>query len=76
MKAVRPARDLGPCLCYGPNLLASDLIGRTSIIEGDTLEIHCPRICLWGIDAPGAKSSARRPVIDPWRDQAAGPRDI
>jgi endonuclease YncB( thermonuclease family) len=29
----------------------TDLIGRASIIDGDTLEIHGARIRLWGIDA-------------------------
>ncbi|WP_245323532.1 thermonuclease family protein [Bradyrhizobium stylosanthis] len=32
--------------------LASDLTGRASVIDGDTLEIHGTRIRLWGIDAP------------------------
>jgi endonuclease YncB( thermonuclease family) len=31
---------------------AADLIGQASVINGDTLEIHGARICLWGIDAP------------------------
>src|SRR6476620_11929911 len=30
----------------------TDLIGRASIIDGDTIEIHGTRIRLWGIDAP------------------------
>jgi endonuclease YncB( thermonuclease family) len=31
---------------------ASDLTGRASVIDGDTLEIHGKRVRLWGIDAP------------------------
>lgn len=31
---------------------ADDLVGRASVIDGDTLEIHGARIRLWGIDAP------------------------
>jgi endonuclease YncB( thermonuclease family) len=32
--------------------LPADLIGRASIIDGDTIEVHGTRIRLWGIDAP------------------------
>jgi endonuclease YncB( thermonuclease family) len=38
---------------------ADDLIGRASIIDGDTLEIHGTRICLWGIDAPESSQLCR-----------------
>jgi endonuclease YncB( thermonuclease family) len=32
--------------------IATSLIGRASVIDGDTLEIHGTRIRLFGIDAP------------------------
>ena len=38
---------------------ADDLVGRPSIIDGDTLEIHGTRIRLWGIDAPESSQSCR-----------------
>jgi endonuclease YncB( thermonuclease family) len=31
---------------------ADDIVGRASVIDGDTIEIHGSRIRLWGIDAP------------------------
>ncbi|MEY9148724.1 endonuclease YncB(thermonuclease family) [Bradyrhizobium elkanii] len=39
--------------------LAGDLIGQTSTIDGDTLEIHGTRIRLWGIDAPESSQLCR-----------------
>jgi endonuclease YncB( thermonuclease family) len=33
-------------------VLAIDLTGQASVIDGDTTEIHGTRIRLWGIDAP------------------------
>jgi len=45
-------------LSSGSEALAGDLVGKASIIDGDTLEIHGTRIRLWGIDAPKARSYA------------------
>lgn len=39
--------------------LADDLIGKASLIDGDTLEIHGTRIRLWGIDAPESSQLCR-----------------
>src|SRR5258708_6258294 len=45
---------------------ADDLVGRPSIIDGDTLEIHGTRIRLWGHRRAGkypALSGRRQPAI-------------
>jgi endonuclease YncB( thermonuclease family) len=39
--------------------MPADLIGRASIIDGDTLEIHGTRIRLWGMDAPESTQLCR-----------------
>ena len=38
------------CLLSFPTL--ADIVGRASVVDGDTLEIHAQRIRLHGIDAP------------------------
>ena len=35
------------------------IVGRASVIDGDTLEIHGTRIRLWGVDAPESSQLCR-----------------
>ncbi|WP_247418153.1 thermonuclease family protein [Bradyrhizobium sp. 159] len=38
---------------------AETIVGRASVVDGDTIEIHGTRIRLWGIDAPESDQLCR-----------------
>ena len=50
-----------------PTALADDLIGKASVIDGDTLDIHGTRIRLWGLDAPESGQLCRGEDSVPYR---------
>jgi endonuclease YncB( thermonuclease family) len=56
--------------------LAADLIGRASIIDGDTIDIHGIRIRLWGIDAPEHDQLCRNDDSDLYRCGAKAANDL
>lgn len=41
-------------------LIAVQIAGQASVIDGDTLDIHGDRIRIWGIDAPEARQTCER----------------
>jgi endonuclease YncB( thermonuclease family) len=62
-------------LAGGP-ALAADLIGRASIIDGETIEIHGTHIRLWGIDAPEHDQLCRGDDSDLYRCGAKAANDL
>ncbi|WP_145831375.1 thermonuclease family protein [Bradyrhizobium huanghuaihaiense] len=42
-----------------PLAAAENIVGRASVVDGDTVEVHGTRIRLWGIDAPESDQLCR-----------------
>jgi endonuclease YncB( thermonuclease family) len=61
-----PAPVLVPAVTTAPELPATLISGRASVIDGDTIEIHGQRIRLWGVDAIESRQHCQ---LDgrPWR---------
>src|SRR5688572_22906495 len=58
---------LAVLLVLGLPASADDIVGRASVIDGDTLEIHGQRIRLYGIDAPESSQNCKRESGKLWR---------
>jgi len=57
-------------LCWPVMAGAADLVGRASVIDGDTIEIHGQRMFLFGIDAPDRRPTKRTECALPFGGSA------
>jgi endonuclease YncB( thermonuclease family) len=67
------------CLCLvvlATAAHATDIAGRASVIDGDTLEIHGTRIRLWGIDASESSQLCRGEDSLPYRCGAKAANEL
>jgi endonuclease YncB( thermonuclease family) len=55
---------------------AEPFIGRASVVDGDTLEIHGTRIRLWGVDAPESSQLCRDDDAKHFRCGARAANDL
>lgn len=47
-------------------LAQQSIVGRASVVDGDTLEIQGVRIRLWGVDAVESSQTCLDPAGKPW----------
>jgi endonuclease YncB( thermonuclease family) len=59
MMNARRLASLLLVLTWCSSAYSDDMVGRASIIDGDTLEIHGTRVRLWGVDAPESTQLCR-----------------
>jgi endonuclease YncB( thermonuclease family) len=57
----------GVMIPHAAAIEAGEIIGRASVVDGDTLDIHGARVRLWGIDAPEADQLCRGDDSLPYR---------
>src|SRR5215471_16431255 len=55
---------------------SESIIGRASVVDGDTLEIHGTRIRLWGVDAPESNQLCRDDDAKHFRCGARAANDL
>jgi endonuclease YncB( thermonuclease family) len=63
-------------LLFSGEALADDVVGRASVVDGDTLEIQGMRIRLWGVDAPESSQLCRGEDSSQYRCGAQAANDL